>query len=464
MRVAGAVAQTATFSNHLSLRGSQSGSVLIIVLWVAFGLVSLALYFGNAMSMEMRASDNRLAGLEAEHALAGGARYVSYILANNEEPGRMPDLTTYASDAVRVGESHFWLIGRAEQAGTYTDPYFSLVDECSKLNLNTASQAMLEALPRMTPELAAAIKDWRDTDSDVTEGGAESDVYLRLKPAYNCKNAPFETVDELRLVNGATLEILYGEDTNLNGILDLNENDADASPPFDNRDGRLDPGLLEYVTVYSRQPNTRTNGSPRINITTANPQGLQELLQEKFNSDRANQIMAKVRGGGGGGGGAQVASVLEFYMKSGMTADEFSQIETEVTASTGPYAEGLVNVNTASEAVLACIPGIGTDKAASVVAYRQANAGQLTSMAWIVEALGQEGATQAGRYITGQSYQFSADIAALGHYGRGYRRTRFVFDTSEGTPKIISRQDLGHMGWALGTQVRQQQLLARNTH
>ena len=39
------------------------GSVLIIVLWVAFGLISIALYFGNATSMELRASDNRVAAM-----------------------------------------------------------------------------------------------------------------------------------------------------------------------------------------------------------------------------------------------------------------------------------------------------------------------------------------------------------------------------------------------------------------
>jgi len=58
-----------------------------------------------------------------------------------------------------------------------------------------------------------------------------------------------------------TTEILYGEDTNLNGVLDPNENDGDVSLPTDNRDGRLDAGLLEYVTVYTRQPNTGSDGS-----------------------------------------------------------------------------------------------------------------------------------------------------------------------------------------------------------
>jgi hypothetical protein len=60
-----------------------------------------------------------------------------------------------------------------------------------------------------------------------------------------------------------------------------------------------------------------------------------------------------------------------------------------------------------------------------------------------------------GDYITAHSYQFSADIAAVGPYGRGYRRVKFIFDTSNGTPIIIYRRDMSGLGWALGDKVRQ---------
>jgi len=67
----------------------------------------------------------------------------------------------------------------------------------------------------------------------------------------------------------------------------------------------------------------------------------------------------------------------------------------------------------------------------------------------------------AGPYITAHSYQFTADVAAVGHYGRGYRRVKFVFDTSDGTPRIVYRQDLTHLGWALGKQGRADLLVAK---
>ena len=79
------------------------------------------------------------------------------------------------------------------------------------------------------------------------------------------------------------------------------------------------------------------------------------------------------------------------------------------------------------------------------------------------DVLDQNSAMQAGPYLTGKSHQFSTVVAAVGHYGRGYKRVKFIFDTSQGTPRIVYRQDLTHMGWALGKTVLQtQQVVARN--
>ena len=150
-----------------------------------------------------------------------------------------------------------------------------------------------------------------------------------------------------------------------------------------------------------------------------------------------------------------LSSPLELFIRGNFTSTEFSLIEDYLTITNGAYLKGMVNINSANSAVLACIPGIGTDKAASVVAYRQANAGSLTTVSWIASVLDQASAIQAGPYITGRTYQFSADIAAVGKAGRGFRRQRFVFDTSTGIPSIVFRQDLTHLGWPLGRRVRQ---------
>ena len=370
---------------------SQSGSALIITLWVAFGLVSLALYFGHSMSLELKASENRIAGLAADQAIEGAARYAAYLLTNLETPGLLPSAQFYSRDAVSVGEATFWFVGRDPDQDSPSLPYFGLDDESGRLDVNTATLAMLEALPRMTPSLAAAIIDWRDSDSEVTSGGAEEETYMRRNPAHRAKNANFETLDELRLVFGMDAEVLFGEDANQNGILDPNENDGDASPPKDNQDGRLDPGILEYLTV-----------APAATTTTAPGPGAARSISR-------------------------------------------------------------VNASTASEVVLSCLPGIEKVGASALIAYRRGHLDQLGTPGWFTNALTGDGLRAANDYLTNGSTRFRADIAALGQHGRGYRRQRFVFDLSSGTPRIAARQDLTPLGWALGREARQKvQVAQRN--
>ena len=453
--------RTATASRRHG--AAERASVLIIVLWVAFGLVSLAIYFANSSSLELRAADNRVASLEAEQAIAGAARYLSNVLANLSEPGIPPDPATLKMEAVLVGNARFWLIGQPLHEEDDEQPTWGLVDESSKLNLNTATAAILQKLPKMTADLAAAIVDWRDADSTPSENGAEDEIYGRLNPAYRCKNAPFESTEELRLVYGFTYDILYDEDANMNAVLDPNENDEDATLPNDNHDGVLNRGVLAYVTVHSKMSNLRTNGQMKVNVGTVNTNDLTKLMTEAgLSSARVREVLARFPNGQGGGrpGPPQPAvtnkSVLEFYIKSGLKQEEFTLIEADLTTSTNKVVEGLVNVNTATTTVLACLPGLDAGKAESLAATRTGAATQ-HSIAWVKDALGDDAsAIQLGPFITGRSYVYTADIAALGHHGRGYSRVKFIFDTTEGGAKIRQRQDLTHLGWALGQNVRQQ--------
>ena len=96
------------------------------------------------------------------------------------------------------------------------------------------------------------------------------------------KNAPFESIEELAQVNGGTdLDILYGTDTNLNHVQDDNQ--------MANGPAGFSPGLLEYVTVFSREPNTLSDGTKRINVTQSSS-ALTQLLTTTFGNQRGRQI------------------------------------------------------------------------------------------------------------------------------------------------------------------------------
>jgi type II secretory pathway component PulK len=439
-------------------QSNEHASVLILVLWIAIGLVSIALYFAHSMTFELRASDNRATGLAAEQAIEGAARYVTYVLSNFATNGAMPNNTQFSGEAVPVGDAHFWIIGRDPSGTPSADPYFGLIDEASKLNLNRAGTNALSYLPNMTLDFAGAIVDWRSSNSS----GAYALDYAQS--GYAEKESPFETVDELRLVSGATIGLLVGEDVNRNGVLDANETDA-------NGNGTLDPGLFEYVTVYSRQPNFHADGSSLTNVNLASVARLQTLFQSAGvgnASGLATSIYNYTHPRNGRPN--TFPGVFGFYLfcrNLGLSSADFANVYHNVTTSTNLYTYGLLNINTAGVPVMtALFMGLGVDQntatgaAQSLVAYRQQNPGNLNSIAWMVDALGNNNAVvqalaAANRdYITTQSYQFTADVAAVGPFGRGYRRVKFIFDISEGSPKIIYRQDLSRLGWALGEKAR----------
>ncbi len=442
----------------------ENASVLIIVLWICVGLVSIALYFANSMTYELQASDNRVSGLAADQAIEGAARYVGYVLQNFATNGAVPDPTQFSAAAVAMGDAHFWIIGRDPAAGNSTEPYFGLIDEGSKINLNTANTNTLSYLPNMTTDFAQAILDWRGTNGQVSLN------YTSL--GYLPKYAPFETVDELRLVYGADVNLLAGEDLNRNGVLDANEKDLNAN-------GELDPGLFEYVTVYTREPNFHSDGTTRTNVATARQSDLTALFRtdgvsspDSYASRIYTYLHPRNRPAVAVNGLFDFAVVCRTF--GAMSADDFAKIVGDVSTTNLTYLRGRINVNTANEDVLTALfeslnngdESSANGAAQQLISYRQQNPNSLGSVAWVYDALGSGNsliaALRRGDYITTRSFQFTADIAAIGAYGRGYRRVKFIFDTSDGYPKILYRQDLSRLGWAIGEKARQT-WLANNT-
>ncbi len=445
---------------------SEKGSVLIIVLWVAIGLVSIALYFANTMTYELRASDNRVSGLASDQAIEGAARYVGYVLQNFATNGTLPDTNQFACAAVPVGDAKFWLIGRDTTGQSATEPTFGLVDEGGKLNLNTVNTNVLSYLPEMSIDFADAIMDWRGTN------GIVSLNYATL--GYLPKNAPFETVDELRLVYGATVDMLAGDDLNRNGVLDGSEKDSTGT-------GELNSGLLEYTTVYTREPNFHSDGTPLTNVTalvTGNSDTqLRTFFQNAGIGNAATAATALYRYVHNTPGQVNnFNGLMDFALRcrnASVSETDFAKICNDITTTTNSYTRGRVNVNTAGVDVLtALFEGLNVDEqtatgaAQTLLTYRQQNPGNLTSIWWLIDALGNNNpvitALARGDYVTTKSFQFTADIAAVGPFGRGYRRVKFIFDISDGTPKILFRQDLSRLGWALGEKTRQT-LIAKET-
>jgi len=419
------------------------GTVLIVTLGIIVVLATLVLVLARSMRVEAVCSANRLAAQQAAAVEQGAIQYV--LAAVDGLDGRVPADDDLLSTGARVGDGAFWILRPdpdEDQAVSY-----GLTDEAGKINLNSATEEMLAKLTDMTAGVPAAIIDWRDADSEVTAGGAESEYYLLLSDPYECKNAPLETVEELLLVRLASRELLFGEDANRNGVLDANEDDADASDPPDNRDGHLDHGIFDLVTVYSREPEGADEGEKKVNVNQAKTKELAKVLAEAVSEDRLPEVLLRARQG------RPFQNILDFYFRTGLTSEEFHAIADRITTRGGKATTGLVNINTASSEALLCLPTLEEADVAALVAGRTDDETDPGTIAWVADVLPQEKAIAIGSHITVRSYQFSADIVSASGDGRAFRRCRIVVDASESPPRVVYRQDLTHLGWPLSPDI-----------
>jgi DNA uptake protein ComE-like DNA-binding protein len=392
--------------------------------------------------VEAIASVNYLSALKTEELAKGAVAFVRARLKETDEALKLEGEEPY--EAIGLGDGYFWLL-RPDLDDDDTH-YFGIRDEASKLNLNTASEEMLLKLPGMTSQLASAIIDWRDGDSEVSGSGAEKEYYLLLDEPYYAKNDFFETVEEVLLVKGANQEILYGEDRNRNGVLDDNENDADASEPADNRNGSLDRGFYDLVTVYSKTPNLNSDGEARVNVSEGG-QGLANLLRAVVADEfRLQQLIMDINN-------ATYESVLAFYLKSGLTAEEFRQIEDQISVSSEDEIDGLININTAPREVLMCLPGIEASDVDALIETRGDDDTDTDSLLWVTEVLDADKVLAIGEYIANDSCRYSADIVGVSGDGRSYCRYRAVVDTRDGGFDILYWKSLKHLGWPLDADI-----------
>ncbi len=370
--------------------GDKKGLVLVAVLWVVAVLMIIVATAGQTSRLDTKVCRLvRTEQLRCKWSCRAGIETAIGVL--NEDFRESDSLTDLWSD----NEEDLSNI-KLEQC------WFDVmvVDEASKLNVNTATKEQLLGLWYMTEEIAEAIIDWRDKDDNPQTGGVEGGYYENMPFRYTIRNGPFRTIRELLLVRGVTPKLLYGEDTNFNGQLDYNERDGDKSPPPDDEDDELDEGWIAHLTCYSYDTNKDASGNNRININQANERQLERSLninrshakwivenRNRQNNRRYGSIADLInnnsskeptRGSREGSDQAEPLDLQTFY-----------QIADKITVDNSQKIPGKVNINTASEDVLTAL--LGGDEAAeelarNIIIYRAGLIDGMQSIAEVMQA------------------------------------------------------------------------------
>lgn len=176
--------------------GRNRGFALLIVLWT---LVLIAFIVGNLTSRgrtEIRIASNLVSNAVTQAAADGGVYEAIYNLSDPQADARWP----------LDGGAHELQIGAARVLVRVTD-------EAGRINPNTASPVLLDALLRVTgsddetaQRLAQAIALWVGS----APGGPQPDEglaqYTAAGLSYGPPGEPLQTLDELRQVLGMTPE------------------------------------------------------------------------------------------------------------------------------------------------------------------------------------------------------------------------------------------------------------------
>jgi len=267
--------------------------VLVVVTLLSFAVYS----FSSLMVIEFGAAKTSLQHLKRRQLAESALELAIADLRSPPKVARKKSVTMPLSD----GELGMMTLLQRLPSGAKVKPEFGWLNESSKLNLRTLplkasrrplARRRLTMIPGMTVPLADAILDWMDEDNEPSEFGVEAEWYLSQAQPRVPRNGVFGDLRELLLVRGMTAELMFGEDQNGNGILDPEEDDGIETAPKDNRDGVLQSGLSEYLTLVSAESVLDKKGKPRIHLNSKELANMYDMILQRLGSEAALYIVA----------------------------------------------------------------------------------------------------------------------------------------------------------------------------
>ncbi len=423
-------------------RGSviaRRGSVIVIVIW-AVAIAAVVVGAAQVLAFRQAAMGREsIAKIEARWAARAGIEETIAVLEyHTEEPDAtnarqlFKDLEKSADGSLLSGT---WEIRHVEDGVEINGPQ----DEHAKLNINNIGRTTMLEISGMTMDVADAIVDWRDSDDSEGMMGAEREFYANRDLGYEPRNGNFRSIAELELVAGAPPSSVRGEDANLNGRLDANEDDGVLSEPRDDGDGLLDGGWSSALTARSMGSMIGASGEPRLQLKVATAEEMEERLgvtaaqaaalttfakgaNAKMEMLLAQSLSALATGGGqagqqpGGGSGRRSGRSSSGSGATGATgiqaldSMQLRKIFQEATLEDGTKPIiGKVNLNTAPPSVLRALLPDDPISADAIISVRGASSTGLLSISDLAGGtrITQEAIAALAPYADTQSYVFT---------------------------------------------------------
>jgi len=170
-------------------RNRERGAALLIVLWATVLIAGLATIVVGTVRTDLTVARHQLTEAQARHRAQAGLLHGALLLLAGADPVRTEEtIVSFDGDNVVV----------------------RFVDECGKVDLNTGWGVLLRRVvdDQSQRGVAAAILDWRDPDSAITPGGAETAEYRAAGRSHGARNGPLDSVAELQQVLGVDAAVM----------------------------------------------------------------------------------------------------------------------------------------------------------------------------------------------------------------------------------------------------------------
>jgi type II secretory pathway component PulK len=297
-------------ANRRRTPGKRRGLVLPLVL-IVVALLSLAAYaFSEMMLVEFQAAKVNERQAQSRTLAESGVAYLQDFLKELDDyqrqlGGRYNNPTYFQAVLAAQGEvsrdqGRFTIVSPNVEYGDLAGVRYGVEDESARININAilladqvqtnGARTLLMALPGMTEDVADAILDWIDTDDEPRQQGAETNYYSGL--GYACKNGPLDSIEELLHVRGVTPELLFGADTNRNGMVDSAEANNTSLAQATGLSSEADRGWASFLTLYSMESNVQADGTPLIDLNMSDLQQLKDDLTKVVQAEWADFIIA----------------------------------------------------------------------------------------------------------------------------------------------------------------------------
>ncbi len=390
----------------------HSGIVLLVVLWAVTLLVVVCLSLGATVFLGQSQVRSLQSQTQIQQDIFSGMAIAQVILLRDA-----PSVDHLGENWARLdGDESVRSLSPAAEASLALPEgiRIRLTDEAARLNANTTTAEMLAKIPGMTPAAAEAFIALRDSPAPAGSGDT-------LVVPLTFQRGRLASLAQL----AAALEMSFEQ----TGLDDSVATDQELRLPLLPPESYLQhwpirlATVMSYLTIHSQQRNLDAAGQLRVNLNTASQSHLLEQLGDIFSQRQVRAIItARTQ--------RPFESIGELLIRPlylpGLLGKgpriwidraQLRQAADRLTVTDATILRGLVNIHTADQEVLACLPGLQPKDIEAILTQQQQ--WEMTveppfeGIGWLLDVLSEESFAEVCPYVTSRTQQFRLEIQSI---------------------------------------------------